>query len=150
MASYRRFMGYLEHWANHGVPQMFGSIIAIIAIGLGISMFAVPQSYLDTEVFTGAFAFASPHAWGTYYFVAGTAVLITVYANARSAQAPLFMLAGAFSMQGLLTLPQISGGEVPQPIILLMGLTALSIATQLVCGVAKEKDVAQTSVHYIP
>lgn len=131
---YRRFMGLLDHWANHGVPQMLGTVISLVAIALGISMFIDPRVFINTDAFHLVFTFASPHAWGTLYISAAIAVLVTLYTNQISAQAPVFLLGATFVLQALLQVPQIANGSVPSGLFTYMGIGWICFITQLICG----------------
>lgn len=147
---YRRFMDYLEHWANHGVPQMLATVLSAVAIGLGTSMWIDPDNYKESDSFRLVFLWASPHAWGTLYIVAAIAVLVMVYTNARTARMPVFMLGLTYIAQGILTIPQTANGGLPSAIFMYIGMGWIGLITQLVCGVAGRKDRdAQASSHYL-
>jgi hypothetical protein len=143
---YRRFMGLLDHWANHGVPQMLGTVVSLVAIALGVAMFVDPGVFIETKSFHVVFAFASPYAWGTVYIVAAMAVLITVYTNQKSAQAPVFMLGATFAMQALLQIPQIANGGVPSGLFMYMGIGWVCFITQLICGARGSHEKAIVGV----
>ena len=137
---YRRFMNLLNTWADAKVPQMLGTVLAIVAIALGLSMFINPSVFISTQAFAWVFAFASPYAWGTVYVVAALAVLISVHTNQKSAQAPVFMLGATFAMQALLQLPPVTDGAVPSGIFMYMGIGWVCFITQLICGVRRNHD----------
>lgn len=145
---YRRFMSLLEHWANHGVPQMLGTVVSLVAICLGISMFVDPRVFISTPAFDWVFKFASPFAWGTVYIIAAIAVIVSVYTNRKSAQAPVFMLGATFCMQALLQLPPITNGNVPSGLFMYMGIGWVCFITQLVCG-AREVQHEKGSIRYL-
>lgn len=145
---YNQFMSFLEHWANHGVPQMLGTIIAFVAAGLGLSMFCTPDAYEESRTFDLVFNFASPFAWGTVYIVSALAVAIMVYSNPKTAQAPVIMLGMAFGLQGLLTIPQAVDGGLPSAVFMYIGMAWVCLATQLVCGVAKERSREKAPLHH--
>lgn len=134
---YRRFMSLLDHWSNHGVPQMLGTVVSLVAICLGISMFFNPGIFVATPAFSWVFTWASPYAWGTVYVVAAIAVLVSVYTNQKSAQAPVFMLGATFAAQALLQIPASVDGSVPSGIFMYMGIGWVCFITQLVCGARK-------------
>lgn len=146
-AGYRRFMNLLDHWANHGVPQMLGCAISFVSIGLGISMFISPDVYEEAYSFQLVFSFASPFAWATVYIFTAVLVLITVFTNQKSAQAPVFVMAATFAAQGLLTIPQIAVGGVPSSLFMYIGMGWICIITQLVCGAKKAQD-EKAPLHY--
>lgn len=131
---YRRFISLLDHWADHKVPQMLGTVVSAVAICLGISMFLNPAIFIDTASFRTVFWWASPYAWGTVYITAALAVLISVYTNQRSAQAPVFMLGATFAAQAVLQIPQIANGSVPSGLFMYMGIGWVCFITQLICG----------------
>lgn len=135
--SYRRFMNLLDHWANHGVPQMLGCAISFVSIGLGISMLTNPRVFEDTYSFKLVFEFASPFAWATVYIFTAILVLITVFTNQKSAQAPVFVMGATFAAQGLLTIPMIAVGGVPSSLFMYIGMGWICIITQVVCGARK-------------
>lgn len=137
VTSYRRFMDLLDHWANHGVPQMLGTAISFVAIGLGASMFLSPDVFEETYSFLLVFSFASPFAWGTVYIFTALVVMICIYTNQKSAQAPVFVMGATFAMQGLLTIPQITAGGVPSSLFMYIGMAWICFITQLVCGARK-------------
>lgn len=135
--SYRRFMNLLDHWANHGVPQMLGCAISFISIGLGLSMFINPEVFSHTYSFHLVFSFASPYAWATVYIFTAALVLLTVFSNQKNAQAPVFVMGATFVAQGLLTVPMIAVGGVPSSLFMYIGMGWVCFITQLVCGVGK-------------
>lgn len=141
---YRKFMRLLESWADHKVPQMLGTVVSLVAICLGVSMFLNPSVFISTEAFSVVFAFASPYAWGTVYIMAAFAVLVTVYTHQKSAQAPVFMLGATFAAQALLQIPQIANGSVPSGLYMYMGLGWVCFITQLICG-ARDHEKAPVS-----
>lgn len=145
---YRSYIRVLEHWANHGVPQMLGTIVSAVAIGLGISMWIVPATYIKSDTFNIVFKFASPYAWGTVYLVSALMVLAMVYTNPKTAQAPVIILACAFGLHGMMTIPQAAGGGLPSAIFMYIGMAWVCLATQLVCGVAKERIHEETPIDY--
>ena len=147
--SYRNFMSLLDHWANHNVAQLLGTVVSVVAICIGVSMFIDPGIFIATPAFSWVFAFASPYAWGTVYIVAALAVLVSVYTNRRSAQAPVFMLGATFCMQALLQLPPITNGNVPSGLFMYMGVGWVCFITQLVCG-AKGVRHETSSISYQP
>lgn len=130
-------MTLLEHWANHGVPQMLGTVVSLVAICLGTSMFFAPALFVATPAFNYVFDWASPYAWGTVYIIAAIAVLVSVYSNQKSAQAPVFMLGATFAAQALLQIPASVDGSVPSGIFMYMGIGWVCFITQLVCGARK-------------
>lgn len=133
---YRRFMHLLEIAAVRGVPQMLGTVIALTAIGVGLSMMADPGDFLHATSFNIVYKFASPYAWGTVYIVSSLAVLVCIYTNARYAQAPAFMLGATFIVHGILVIPQINiEGAVPSAIWMYMGVGWMCIILQVICGV---------------
>lgn len=147
--SYRKFMEFVERWANHGVPQMLSLVVSLTAISLGLSMMLTPETYTGAFAFREVFRFASPYAWGTIYIVAATAVLVTVFVNVRASQAPLFMLALTYAAQGLWTIPQMLNGGVPQSVFLCIGMANICIVAQLVCGVAaRGRNFEKATIHY--
>ena len=149
-SSYRKFMDLIDHWANHGVPQMLGTVVSFVAIALGFSMFIDPAVFIATPAFHYVFVwFASPYAWGTVYIVAAMAVLVAVYTSRRSAQAPVFMLGATFCAQGLLQIPAITNGEVPSGLYMYMGIGWICFITQIVCG-AREVKHEKSSISYQP
>jgi hypothetical protein len=131
---FRRFMDLLEIWADQKVPQMLGTVVSLVAICLGASMFLNPGVFIDTYSFKTVFWFASPWAWGTVYIVAAIAVLFAVYTNQRTAQAPVFMLGATFAAQALLQVPQITLGSVPSGLFMYMGIGWVCFIIQLICG----------------
>lgn len=137
---YRRFMTLLDHWANHGVPQMLGTTVSLVAISLGLSMFFSPGVFIEEDSFNTVFVFASPFAWGVVYIVAALAVLVTVYTNHKSAQLPIFLLGAIFAAQALLQVPDIANGSVPSGLFLFMGIGWICFITQLICGARKVHD----------
>jgi len=142
--TYNKISGMIDHWANHGVAQMLGTVVACVAIGLGISMYVDPQVYSDNPAFREVFRFASPHAWGTVYIVTAIAMLIGVYTNQKYAQSPSFVMAATFGMHGLLVVPSITNGEIPSPLFLYMGFAWVCVITQIVCGARKVHDEEST------
>jgi len=145
--SYRQFLSLLDHWANHGVPQMLGTVVSMVAMGLGVSMFMDPSVYRQTFSFSLVFTFASPYAWGTVYIVSALIVLISVYMNQKSAQAPVFVLGATYAMFGLLTIPQIVGGAVPSSMFMYIGMAWVCLITQLVCGVPRRNTNEKALSH---
>lgn len=139
-ASYRRFMDLLDHWANHGVPQMLGIAISFVSVGLGASMFISPKSFEQTYSFQLVFSFASPYAWATVYIFTAILVLVTVFTNQKNAQAPVFVMGATFAAQGLLTIPMIAVGGVPSSLFMYIGMGWICVITQLVCGARKAQD----------
>lgn len=131
-------MDLLDHLANHGVYKMLGTAISFVAVGLGVSMFVDPEVFIDTYSFRTVFAFASPYAWGTVYIFTALLVMVTIYTNPKSAQAPAFVMAATFAAQGLLTIPQIAVGGVPSSLFMYIGMGWVCIITQLVCGARRE------------
>ena len=144
---YRRFMSLLDHWANHGVPQMLGIAISFVSVGLGISMLVNPQVFIDTYTFKLVFQFASPHAWATVHIFTSLLVLVTVFTNQKNAQAPVFVMGATFIATGLLTIPQIAVGGVPSSLFMYMGMGWICFITQLVCG-ARKVHYEKTPVNY--
>lgn len=147
VSSYHKFMALLDHWANHGVPQMLGVAISFVSVTLGVSMILNPGVFLETYTFQEVFAFASPQAWATVYIFTAILVLITVFTSQKSAQAPVFVMAATFVVQGLLTIPMIAVGGVPSSLFMYIGMGWICIITQLVCG-AREVPRDQTPVHH--
>lgn len=147
---YRRFMGIMEHAANHGVPQILGNIVSAIAFFLGLSMLLNPRPYLITPSFDLMFHFATPAAWGAAYMVAATVVALTVNTVPRTAQLPVFMLSLLFAAQGLLSIPQAVGGGLPSAIFMYVGVSWICLATQLVCWVAKERSNEKAAIDHQP
>lgn len=141
---YRKFMSLIDHWANHGVPQMLGTVISIVAIGLGCSMYLNPDIYSTTPAFSTVFLFASPYAWATVYIVTAIAILVGVYTNQKYAQSPSFVMGATFGMHGLLVIPSITQGEIPSPLFLYMGFAWVCIITQIVCGARKVTNEEST------
>lgn len=135
--AYKRLMNLLDRWATHGVSQMLGTVVSLIAISLGISMFTNPMVFVNTPAFENVFTWASPFAWGTVYIVSAIAVLVSVYTNQKSAQAPVFMLGATFATHALLQIPASASGEVPSGIFMYMGVGWICFITQLVCGARK-------------
>jgi hypothetical protein len=148
----KRFTTIIEQLSNHHVPQMFATLVSLIAICLGVSMIVAPGNYVNALTLRSVFEFASPYAWGTVYILSAFAVIIGVFSHPRYAQAPLWMLAAAYAAQGILTIPQIANGGVPQSVFFLIGLAWICIATQLICGVVKERNNAlpETIIHNQP
>jgi len=145
--SYRRFSELLDHWANHGVPQMLGTVIAFVGIGLGGTMFANPLSFEQAFAFRQVFLYASPFAWGTVYVFTSLVILATVYTNHKIAQAPLFVMGATFAMMGFLQIPQIAVGGVPSGLFMYIGMGWVCIITQLICG-ARKVTHEKAPVHY--
>lgn len=145
---YRHFLSVLDHWANHGVPQMLGTVISVVAIGLGISMFINPAVYIETFGFSLVFTFASPYAWGTVFIFTAVVVLATVYTNQKNAQAPVFVMGASYAMFGLLTLPMIIEGSVPSTIFMYMGMAWVCFITQLVCGVPRRNMDEKAALYH--
>jgi Ca2+/Na+ antiporter len=145
--SYRKFMELLDHWANHGVPQMLGTVISFVAVGLGVTMFINPQTFEEAFAFRQVFTFASPFAWGTVFIFTALVVLITVYTNHKNAQAPLFVMAATFVMMGLLQVPQIAAGGVPSGLFMYIGMGWVCVITQLICG-ARKVTHEKAPIHY--
>jgi hypothetical protein len=136
---YRQWVSLLDHWANHWVPQMLGTVISIVAMGLGLSMFIDPSVYIETDTFNLVFSFASPYAWGTVFIFTALVVLVTVYTSQKNAQAPLFVMGATYSAFGLLTIPQIVEGSVPSAMFMYIGMAWICLITQLICGVAPRR-----------
>lgn len=148
--SYRSFMGLLDRLAIHKVPQMLGTIVSVVAIALGISMYVDPTVFISAPSLRDVFNFASPYAWGTVYIVSAIAVLLSIYINPRAAQVPVFMLGATFATQGVLTIPAISAGAIPQSLYLYIGIGWVCFVTQLICGARRATDDAKpkTTVHH--
>jgi len=147
--SYRSFMGLLDRLAVHKVPQMLGTVVSAVAIALGLSMYIDPTVFIAAPSLKDVFAFASPYAWGTVYIVSAIAVLFAVYINVRAAQVPIFMLGATFATQGVLTIPAISNGAIPQSLYLYMGIGWVCFVTQLICGARRATDVQpKTPIHH--
>jgi hypothetical protein len=119
---------------------MLGTVVAAVAIGLGISMYADPNVYANNPAFSLVFLFASPYAWGTVYIVTAIAILIGVYTNQKYAQSPAFVMGATFGMHGLLVIPSIANGEIPSPLFLYMGFAWVCIITQVICGARKVRS----------
>lgn len=148
---YRQWVSLLDHWANHWVPQMLGTVISVVAIGLGLSMFIDPVVYRETTTFDLVFSFASPYAWGTVFIFTALVVLATVYTSQKNAQAPLFVMGATYSAFGLLTIPQIVEGSVPSAMFMYIGMAWVCLITQLICGVAPRRNPNEkTPFNYQP
>ena len=145
--NYKKFMAFLSHLADYRVPQMLGTVVSLVAIGLGLSMYFEPVLFEKSFIFKSVFSFASPFAWGTVYLVSAVAVLGGVYTNVRNAQAPVFMLGATFATQGLLTVPQIADGGIPSPVFLYMGLSWVCFVLQLICGASRRGPNETTIGH---
>jgi hypothetical protein len=114
-------------------------------------MYVDPTVFMSAPSLNTVFKFASPYAWGTVYIVSAIAVLLAIYINPRTAQAPVFMLGATFAMQGMLTIPEIAHGAIPSSLYLYMGIGWVCFIIQLICGARKvPDDVQKTPINHKP
>jgi hypothetical protein len=131
---------------------MLASVLSATAIGVGLTMLLAPDTYRASPSFVIAFAWATPSAWGALYLIAAIAVLAVIFYSPRIARLPVFMLGLIFAVQGLMVIPTTVNGEgLPSAIFMYLGMGWISLITQMVCGIAAERNYdAQASVHYQP
>lgn len=107
-------------------PEVVGSIVCLIAIGLGVAMIADADAF-RRPTFASALAVASPQAWGVSFVVTGSVTAAAVALHRHVAMWPALILTGLWGTWSACMVIS-AGAGVPSAAVVYTGLAWLTLS----------------------